>query len=115
MSNISVFEEAKTLAEKHAHTRLKSRLVDADTFEIDLWVFHVPGEGELHTCERDEFFYVLKGSMELQVDDTLHLLKAGEGLNVKARIKHKHATQGDTWVMVTSKWPHEHIYDDAEA
>jgi hypothetical protein len=30
MSNINIFEEAKTLAEKRANVRLKRRLVDAD-------------------------------------------------------------------------------------
>ena len=113
MSQINFFEEAMKLAEQRSSTRIKRRLINADQFEIDLWVFHVPGEGRLHTCERDEFFYMLKGAMELQVDDTVHHLKAGEGINVRARIKHHHKAQGDTWVLVTSKWPHEHIYFDA--
>jgi quercetin dioxygenase-like cupin family protein len=53
---------------------------------------------------------VLKGAMELQVDEIVRLFKAGEGINVKAGIAHQHKAQGDTWVMVTSKWSHEHIY-----
>ena len=113
MSQINVFEEAMKIAEQRSSARVKRRLVDADQFEIDLWVFHAPGEGRVHTCGRDEFFYVLKGALELHVDDMVHLLKAGDCINVRARIKHKHTAQGDTWVLVTSKWPHEHIYFDA--
>ena len=112
MSHINVFAEAQILADQRSSVRVKRRLIDADHFEIDLWVFHAPGEGRVHTCGRDEFFYVLKGAMELYVDDTVHFLKAGEGINVRAAIKHHHEAQGNTWVLVTSKWPHEHIYFD---
>ena len=114
MSHINVFGEAMRLAEQRANVRLKSRLVDADHFEIDLWVFHVPGEGRLHTCGRDEFFYVLKGEFDIQVEDNVYHLQVGEGLNVKAGIKHKHTAQNDTWIMVVSKFPHEHVYYDTE-
>ena len=113
MSSIKVVEAARTLAEHRTDVRLTRRLVDADQFEIDLWVFHGPGEGRVHTCGRDEFFYVVKGVMELRVDDAIHHLTAGEGITIKAGSKHQHIAQGDTWVLVTSKWPHKHIYYDA--
>ena len=113
MSPMNVVKEAQVLADQRASARVKRRLIDADHFDIDLWVFHAPGEGRLHTCGRDEFFYVLKGAMELQLDGAVHCLQAGEGIRAPAHIKHKHKAQGDTWVLVTSKWPHEHKYYDS--
>lgn len=112
MSIIHFLEEAQKLADQHAPVRLRDRYVPADGFDIDLYVFHKPGEGRLHTCARDEFFYVLKGTFTLQVENSTHQLWRGEGLNVKAEIKHKHIASNDTWVMVVSKWPHKHVYYD---
>jgi len=114
MAVINFFEEAKKLADKRANVRLRDRFVTADGFHIDLYVFHGPGEGRLHTCGRDEFFYVLQGEVALQVEEGSTQLRAGEGINVKAGIKHKHIAQKDTWIMVISKWPHEHVYYDTE-
>jgi quercetin dioxygenase-like cupin family protein len=112
MSIIHFLEKAQKLADKHATVRLRERFVTADGFDIDLYVFQTPGEGRLHTCDRDEFFYVLRGNFDIQVANSTHQLRRGEGLNVKAGIKHKHTTLNDTWVMVVSKWPHEHVYYD---
>lgn len=112
MSIINFLEEAQRLADKHATVRLRDRFVKADGFDIDLYVFHTPGEGRLHTCDRDEFFYVLRGEFELQVENNIHQLQYGEGFNVKAGIKHKHTASKDTWIIVVSKWPHEHTYYD---
>jgi quercetin dioxygenase-like cupin family protein len=114
MSIINFLDEAKKLADKRANVRLRDRFVNADGFHIDMYVFHLPGEGRFHTCGRDEFFYVLKGEVELQVEDDIKHLRAGEGINVKAGIKHKHTAQKDTWIIVISKWPHEHVYYDTE-
>ncbi len=112
MEIINFREAAQKLADKRASVRLRDRFVTADGFDVDLYVFHMPGEGRLHTCGRDEFFYVLKGSVELQVENTIHQLQSGEGINVPAQIKHKHIAQNDTWIMVISKWPHDHVYYD---
>ena len=112
MSVIHFLEEAQQLADQHAVIRLRDRFVIADGFDIDLYVFHTPSEGRLHTCDRDEFFYVLKGNFDIQVANNTHQLRRGEGLNVKAGIKHKHTASNETWVMVVSKWPHEHVYYD---
>jgi quercetin dioxygenase-like cupin family protein len=112
MSIVNILEEAQKLADKHANVRLRDRFVTADEFDIDLYVFHTPGEGRVHTCDRDEFFYVLKGTFTIQVENITHQLQRGEGLNVKAEIKHKHSASNDTWVMVVSKWPHKHVYYD---
>ena len=42
MIQINVFEEAMKIAEQRSSARVKRRLIDADQFEIDLWVFHAP-------------------------------------------------------------------------
>ncbi len=112
MSIIHFLEEAQQLADQHAPVRLHDRYVTADGFDVDLYVFHTPGEGRLHTCDRDEFFYVLKGTFTIQVENSTHQLQHSEGLNIKAGIKHKHTASNDTWVMVVSKWPHKHVYYD---
>jgi quercetin dioxygenase-like cupin family protein len=112
MSIIHFLQDAEKLAGKRVNVRVRERFATADGFDIDLYVFHDPGAGRLHTCGRDEFFYVLKGAVELQVENNIHQLQRGEGFNVKAGIKHKHAAQKDTWIMVISKWPHEHVYYD---
>ena len=112
MSMVNFLKEAQTLADKHANVRLRDRFVTADGFDMNLYVFHTSGEGRLHTCDRDEFFYVLRGRFDIQVAKSTHQLRQGDGLNVKAGIKHKHTASNDTWVMVVSKWPHTHVYYD---
>jgi quercetin dioxygenase-like cupin family protein len=112
MTIIHFLAEAQQLADQHAPVRLRNRFVTADGFDIDLYVFHSSGEGRLHTCDRDEFFYVLRGQFDIQIATSTHQLRQGEGLNVKAGIKHKHTASNDTWVMVVSKWPHKHGYYD---
>jgi quercetin dioxygenase-like cupin family protein len=112
MSIVHFLEEAQKLVNQRAPVRVQDRFVTADGFDIDLYVFHKPGEGRSHTCDRDEFFYVLKGQFDIQIATSTHQLQQGEGLNVKAGIKHKHTASNDTWVMVVSKWPHKHVYYD---
>jgi len=53
---------------------------------------------------------VFEASVE-PLDDVIPL-KEGEGLMVKADIKHKHTSDEKLWMLVISKWPHEHIYYD---
>lgn len=115
MSVIHFLEEAQKLADQHATIRLRDRFVTADGFDIDLARSarcYTPSEGRFHTSDHDEFFYVLKGNFDIQVANSTHQLRRGEGLNVKAGIKHKHTASNNTWVMVVSKWPHEHVYYD---
>ncbi len=46
------------------------------------------------------------------VEDERTSLKEGEGIMVKAGLKHMHTADAKLWMMVISKWPHEHIYFD---
>ncbi len=42
------------------------------------------------------------------VEDDRTSLKEGEGLMVKAGLRHMHRADEKLWMMVISKWPHEH-------
>jgi quercetin dioxygenase-like cupin family protein len=46
------------------------------------------------------------------VEEDTTSLKEGEGFMVKAGLKHMHTSDAKLWMLVISKWPHEHIYFD---
>jgi len=56
MSILRFLQDAEKLAGKRVNIRVRERFVTADGVDIDLYVFHVLGEGRLHTCGRDGFF-----------------------------------------------------------
>ncbi len=111
MFSVSNFlEEAKKLEKPGRFVR--KRVTTGDGFDIDLYSYESGGENRLHTCSRDEYFFILKGRAEMIVEDDRTSMKEGEGIMVKAGLKHKHTADDKLWMMVISKWPHEHIYFD---
>ena len=44
------------------------------------------------------------------VEDDRTSLIEGEGIRVKAGLKHMHTSDDKLWMMVISKWPHEYVY-----
>ena len=46
------------------------------------------------------------------VEDERTSLKEGAGIMVKAGLRHMHRADEKLWMMVISKWPHEHEYYD---
>lgn len=112
MSVIDVFEVARRVGGGPGRGRPERPLVEADGFDVDLYVYDAPGEGRYHTCGRDEFFYVIKGDAEIVIETKVHPLTTGEGVLAKAGVKHRHRVAEQAWILVISKWPHKHVYYD---
>ena len=102
MSVINFYKEAEKLVEKE-----QKIIVEADDFDVEI----LEGEGRLHTCGKDEFFYVLQGEGKLLVEEKLFTLQKGEGLLIKAGEKHKRVNPRVCYLMVT-KNPHAHVFFD---
>ncbi|MEM3041573.1 MAG: cupin domain-containing protein [Nitrososphaerota archaeon] len=112
MLTINLLSEANGLESRiEGSGRGRKRLLEADGFDVDLYVYNAPGEwNDLHTCSKDEFFFVVKGKMEVMMEGTGRILGENEGILAKAGVKHKHRALSKALVMVVSKWPHEHRY-----
>jgi quercetin dioxygenase-like cupin family protein len=106
----NLFEEAKKIEKPGKFVR--KRVTTGDGFDIDLYAYCDGGENRYHACSKDEYFYVLKGHAEMILENGTFPLREGEGFMVKADIKHKHTSDEKLWMLVISKWPHEHTYYD---
>lgn len=60
----------------------------------DYWVYlsHYEGEYPRHVHPRDQFYLVLQGIIQLEVEGEKHTLKAGEGMTVKGGTPHQPIT-----------------------
>ena len=108
MSIINFYKAASKLQEKPKNL-IREDMLQADTFTVTLYAYNSPTEGRLHDCGTDEFFYVLKGHLEIEIEGDMFYLEEGDSILAKAGQKHKHnATKA--WVMMVSKQPHRHVY-----
>jgi quercetin dioxygenase-like cupin family protein len=103
-------EEAKKIEKPGQFVR--KRITAGAGFDIDLYSYESGGENRFHTCSKDEYFFILRGRAEMIVEDDRTSLIEGEGIRVKAGLKHMHTSDDKLWMMVISKWPHEHVYYD---
>ena len=103
-------EEAKKIEKTGQFVR--KRITSGDGFDIDLYSYESGGENRFHTCSKDEYFFILRGKAEMIVEDDRTSLIEGEGIRVKTGLKHMHTSDDKLWMMVISKWPHEHVYYD---
>lgn len=105
-------EEARKLGGKpDRFGRKRGRLLEADGFDIEFYVYDTQGDWNgLHTCGKDEFFYILKGELEIVIEGRTTILKEKEGILARVGEKHKHRALTQAWILVFSKWPHEHRY-----
>jgi quercetin dioxygenase-like cupin family protein len=110
LDTYNFYEEAKKLEKSGEFVR--KRVSTGDVFDIDIYVYANGGGNKYHTCSEDEYFYILKGKAEMNIENNKSSLKEGEGIMVKAGLKHKHSSEDKLWMIVISKWPHEHIYFD---
>ena len=112
MSSIDFLEEARKLDVKpDCFGRKRGRILEADGFDIELYVYDAQGDWNgLHTCGKDEFFYVLEGELEVVIEGRTNILKEKEGILARVGEKHKHRALTQASVLVFSKWPHEHVY-----
>ncbi len=78
-------EEAKNLEKPGRFVR--KRVTTGDGFDIDLYSYESGGENRLHTCSRDEYFFILKGRAEMIVEDDRTSLKEGGGHHGESRLK----------------------------
>jgi mannose-6-phosphate isomerase-like protein (cupin superfamily) len=108
MDAVNFFQEADKLREAgSAGTNL---LVQADCFSVDVRIFDAKRRQRLHTCSQDEFFCVLKGEVVIKAGTDSTRLKEGEGIVVKAGVKHITLPgEGASWLLV-AKQPHKHHY-----
>jgi mannose-6-phosphate isomerase-like protein (cupin superfamily) len=66
-----------------------------------LRVAKIDGEYHWHTHrEEDEFFYVLKGSIHVDIGSESYELKKGEGLVVKKGVRHRSRARKPAWVLL---------------
>jgi mannose-6-phosphate isomerase-like protein (cupin superfamily) len=108
MSAVNFYQEAKKLND--CGSPGTNLLVQADCFSIDVRIFSDKHRPRLHTCSQDEFFYVLKGEVEIQAGDDITHLKEGEGTLIKAGEKHDtRPGVGASWLLI-AKQPHKHHY-----
>jgi len=112
VSLISFPEEALGLGGRpDRFGRKRKRILETEGFDIDLYVYDAKGDWNgLHTCGKDEFFYVVKGEIEIEIDGRTSILEENEGTLARTGEKHKHRALTESWVLVFSKWPHEHKY-----
>ena len=106
---LNLYQQGRKLSESTEHFK-RGRIFKADSFDISIYVYDRLGERRLHECERDEFFYVLKGEAAMQVEDKVFPIREGDGILVKAGDKHKHWTPNVVWMMVITKHPHKHTF-----
>ena len=85
-------------------------LLKADCFNVEVRDYSEKHTPRLHTCSQDEFTYVLKGEIDMVVEEETHHLKAGEGILVQAGKKHDtRPCEGASWMLV-AKEPHAHHF-----
>jgi quercetin dioxygenase-like cupin family protein len=108
MSAINFYQEVNRLNDSGLTGT--NNLVQADCFSIDVRIFSDKHQPKPHTCSQDEFTYVLKGEVEMQVGEGITHLKEGEGILVKGGEKHDtRPSEGASWLLI-AKQPHKHRF-----
>jgi quercetin dioxygenase-like cupin family protein len=81
---------------------------NASDFNIDLITHDPEWKRRLHTCGKEEFFYVIKGNVEMQIENQNLLLKEGDAIMIMPGEKHKHYVLPGGSMMIVTKRPHAH-------
>ncbi len=107
MEIIDFLQMRDGLFEKHIAGT--DKLMEADSFTVDLRVANGKHKPREHTCSQDEFTYVLDGEVEMVVEGEHSLLHAGQGILVKAGKRHNTLPrEGASWMLIAK--PHKHHY-----
>ena len=107
MEAIDFFAEVQKLVE--THTAGTNQLLVGDSFTVDVRVANGVHKPREHTCSQDEFTYVLSGEVDMKVEERITRLTAGQGLLVKAGVRHNTLPQpGASWLLIAK--PHKHHY-----
>jgi len=97
MPKINVLKEAEKI--KKSYTPF--HLVDVDNFHVFLGLFE--GDYRKHRHPYDEFFYVVSGGIEIELDKETMTLKPGEAFLVPKNTWHKSNTKKKALVMLFEK------------
>lgn len=97
MPKINVLKEAEKI--KKPYTPFL--LVNVDGSHVFLGLFE--GDYKKHRHPYDEFFYVISGEIEVELDSETVALKAGEGFLVPKKKWHKSRTKKKAIVMLFEK------------
>jgi mannose-6-phosphate isomerase-like protein (cupin superfamily) len=109
MQSTNIFQEAGRFQENPGDHKPR-RLIQADCFSVKLFVHHAGEKARLHTCGNDEFFFVVKGEVEMLVEGQSIFMKEGDGLLVKANEKHTHRLKEGALMTLVTHEPHQHRY-----
>jgi mannose-6-phosphate isomerase-like protein (cupin superfamily) len=94
---INVLKEAEKI--KKSYTPFQ--LVDVDNFHVFLGLFE--GDYRKHRHPYDEFFYVVSGGIEIELDKETVVLKPGEAFLVPKNTWHKSSAKKKALVMLFEK------------
>jgi mannose-6-phosphate isomerase-like protein (cupin superfamily) len=97
MPKINVLKEAEKI--KISYTPF--HLVDVDNFHVFLGLFE--GDYRKHRHPYDEFFYVVSGGIEIELDKETMTLKPGEAFLVPKNTWHKSNAKKKALVMLFEK------------
>jgi quercetin dioxygenase-like cupin family protein len=97
MPKINVLKEAEKI--KKSYTPF--HLVNVDNFHVFLGLFE--GDYRKHRHPYDEFFYVVSGGIEIELDKETVPLKPGEAFLVPKNIWHKSSAKKKALVMLFEK------------
>ncbi|KPL02239.1 MAG: hypothetical protein AMJ90_06435 [candidate division Zixibacteria bacterium SM23_73_2] len=74
-----------------------------DVGDYNVYLVELKGEYKRHKHPYDELFYVVRGEVEIELDQNTEKLKAGEGLLVKKGEFHKSKSKKSSVVMMFEK------------
>jgi mannose-6-phosphate isomerase-like protein (cupin superfamily) len=97
MPKINVLKEAEKI--KKPYTPFP--LVNVNGSHVFLGLFE--GDYRKHRHPYDEFFYVISGEIEIELDKETVTLKAGEGLLIPKKKWHKSKAKKKAFVMLFEK------------
>jgi len=92
LEKIDFAKLALTLEDGIEHT-----VSQVEDLKINITTYH--GEYPAHKHPKDEFFYVMEGEIELQLDKELIILRRGEGLKVPRETVHRPYARNRAVVM----------------
>ncbi|MEL6687943.1 MAG: cupin domain-containing protein [Pseudomonadota bacterium] len=70
--------------------------------ESVLRVAKLHGEFHHHSHDTDEFFFVLDGTMQIEIDGAMHTLSAGMGVSIPAGVVHRTRSEAPATVLLVA-------------
>jgi mannose-6-phosphate isomerase-like protein (cupin superfamily) len=97
MPKINILKEAEKVKKPYT----PYHLANVDNYHVFLGLFE--GDYKKHKHPYDEFFYVVLGEIEIEMDKETVTLKEGEGILVKKNTWHKSKAKDKAVVMLFEK------------